>query len=262
MNNRAILVVSFGTSYEETREKNILALESDIAKRFPEYRVYSAYTSSIVRKILMKRNIDVDDVASAVEKMAQEGVTEVIVQPTHLLYGFEYEKICKQIDRVGHKFAEVRWGRPLLSNISDLKTVIGVISDGVKADKDSAVVLMGHGTPHFSNVVYPALDYIAKAEGYNQFYVGAVEGYPDLDTVVSQIKKSGYKKVLLTPLMLVAGDHAINDMASDESDSWKTVFEKQGLQVKCIIKGLGEYQGIRNLYFAHIEDAIRPAVED
>lgn len=256
MKNRAILVVSFGTSYEETRQKNIISLELAIAERFPEYRVYSAYTSSIVRKILNKRNIQVDDVPTAMEKMAQDGISEVIIQPTHMLYGIEYEKLQSQIDKAAQRFTKVKLGRPLLSDIDNLKEVVRIISNEIKTDNDSAVLLAGHGTPHFSNMVYPALDYIAKAEGHNQLYIGTVEGYPDLHTVISQIKRSGYKKVLLTPLMLVAGDHAVNDIASEGENSWKAVLEKQGFQVKCIIKGLGEYQGIRDMYFVHIDEAI------
>ncbi|SHJ18873.1 sirohydrochlorin cobaltochelatase [Lutispora thermophila] len=256
MKNKAILVVSFGTSYEETRQKNIVSLELDIAKRFSKYRIYSAYTSSIVRKILMKRNIQMDDVPTAMGKMAKDGIWEVIVQPTHLLYGIEYEKLKNQIIDASQKFKKVKLGRPLLSDIYSLKKVISIISHEIKPEKGTAILLMGHGTSHFSNIVYPALDYISKAEGYDHIFIGTVEGYPDLQIVISQIKKSGFKKVLLTPLMLVAGEHAVNDMASDEDDSWKTVLQKQGLQVTCMIKGLGEYQGIRDIYFSHISEAI------
>ena len=254
---RAILVVSFGTTHEDTLKKNIVALESEISAQYPEYRVDRAFTSGMVRKILSGRGIEVPDVEAALEKMYESGVRSVIVQPTHLLCGFEYEKIVRSVRGVREKFSEIVMAKPLLSSTEDLISVLKVVSEENPVSADTAIVLMGHGTAHDANVVYPALNYIAGASGMPHVFVGTVEGYPEVDQIIESVQKEGFKNVLLTPLMFVAGDHAKNDMASDEADSWKSRFEAAGFSVACLIKGLGEYTAVRTLYLEHIKAIAR-----
>ncbi|GAU79091.1 sirohydrochlorin cobaltochelatase [Fusibacter sp. 3D3] len=254
MEKTAILITSFGTSYEETRQQNIIGLETFIKEKCPEHELYHAYTSAVVRRILKKRNVEVDSVEMALDKMHQKGIKRVVIQPTHLIYGIEFEKITQTVIQFEHKFEKLKVSTPLLANTEDMMRVIKILGDAFETDQETALVLMGHGTEHYVNSVYPALDYIAKASGHEHIFVGTVEGYPEVETVIELIKKKGYKKVILTPLMFVAGDHAINDMASSESDSWKSLFEQNGIGVKCVVKGLGEYRGIQALYYKHLSE--------
>lgn len=256
MAKKAILVASFGTTFDDTREKNITAVEKEFEKTFREYKIYSAFTSGMVRKSLAKRGIETFDAETILQKMAQDGMTEIIIQPTHLLYGDEFDKLCTQVIEKEYLFKNVKFSSPLLGDIEDMKKVLKVLTENIKLDAGECLVLMGHGTNHFCNTVYSALDYLAKAEKMEYLFVGTLEAYPDIDTVLSQVKKAGYKKVLITPLMLVAGDHATNDMASSKEDSWKSKFEANGIKTRCEIKGLGEYPEIRKLYCAHTLQAI------
>lgn len=266
MTKKGILLVSFGTSYQETREKTIDALQRHVEAAFPEYAVFMAFTSAMVRNILKKRGMDVPDVKAALDAMQKAGIAEVVVQPTHLLHGIEYERMRKDLHSYWTAFDHLQVGRPLLSSTEDMKrvlhTVVEAVSEQIPSFKasetlsETALVLMGHGTHHFSNAVYPALNYIAGDMGYRHVYIGTVEGYPEVETMIESVKANGYRKVLLTPLMFVAGDHAQNDMASDEADSWKTLFEAAGFEVTCLVRGLGEYACIQGQYGDHIRDAI------
>lgn len=249
---KAILVVSFGTSYQNTREKNIDAILSDVeGLGFP---TYSAFTSNMIIKKLAKNGEIIFDVSSALNQMIQDNITEVLVLPTHLLYGYEYEKILSQIDEFKLKFDSIKIAKPLLSDNDDMLKVINILSNEIKTQPNEAIVLMGHGTEHFSNVVYPALDYMAKQQGYPHIFITTVEGYPEIDDVLKLLKNTNYTKILLSPLMLVAGDHAVNDMASDEDDSLKTILQNDGYEVETLIKGLGEYSSIREMYLNHLKD--------
>ncbi len=252
---KAILVTSFGTSYEETRQKNLVAIEKEIEKRFKEHKIYAAYTSKIVKRILSERGIYIYNVSEAMQAMKNDGITEVVLLPTHLLCGIEYDKLCLQAEEFAGDFEKLSILKPLLSDTETAKEVLHIIYDNNFTEKDEAIVLMGHGTEHFANMVYPAMNYMAVTENLEGMFVGAVESYPDINELLPQIKKS-YKKVLLTPLMVVAGDHAVNDMASSEEDSWKSIFEQNGTSVKALVKGLGEYTEIVDIYCKKIEEAV------
>ncbi len=254
MKNKAILITSFGTTHEATRQKNIVGIETYIGDKCADYQIYNAYTSSIVRNILKKRGVEIDDVEMALDRMCSDGIKSVIIQPTHLIYGKEFEKITHTLNKYESKFENIKISTPLLAQTSDMIEVVKILSNAFETDSKTALVLMGHGTDHFVNTVYPALDYIAKASGEEHVFVGTVEGYPEIETVVKLIKKKGYSKVILTPLMFVAGDHAVNDMASDESDSWKSIFTQSGFDVTCVVKGLGEYPEIQALYYKHLSE--------
>ncbi|MEG0091215.1 MAG: sirohydrochlorin cobaltochelatase [Oscillospiraceae bacterium] len=256
MSKKGILAASFGTSFDETREKNIGALENELAQTFKDYKLYSAFTSGMVRKLLAQKGIETFDAKQMLKKMQEDGVTQVIVQPTHLLYGDEFDKLCMQAIESEYLFKDLKISTPLLADTQDMRKVLHILNDNVKTQQGEALVLMGHGTQHFCNSVYGALDYMAKAEGMEHIFVGTVEGYPDFDLMLKQIQRAGYKKVVITPLMLVAGDHATNDMASEEKTSWKSQFEAVGIKARCVVKGLGEYPEIRKIYCTHTMDTI------
>ena len=255
---RALLVVSFGTSHAETREKTIGAIERDIAAAYPDCEVRRAFTSGMILKVLENRDgIVIDNVAEAMSRLADDGFREVLVQPTHVIPGDEYDDMAADVMRQAGRFEKITIGTPLLYQTEDYRKVIRAVMEQFPDLSDrEALVLMGHGTGHPINAAYPALDYQVKEMGYKNVFVGTVEGYPDLETVLRQVEAYRPEKVILLPLMVVAGDHAINDMAGEDEDSWKSVFEKAGFEVSCVIKGLGELQPIRDIYLEHIDQAV------
>mgnify|MGYP002623591098 CR=1 FL=1 len=251
----AIILVSFGTSFEENRQATIVAVEKDVQEAFPDAYVTSAYTSSLIRAKLKGRGVDIFSVDEALADALAKGYKNVIVQPTHMMYGLEYNEMKELASSYEKKFDSFVYGEPLLANEKDISRVEAVLSKNVK-DKKTALVLMGHGTEYFSNFLYAAADYQAKADGRANIFVGTVEAYPDCKTVIAEVKKAKFKKVLLSPLMLVAGDHANNDMAGDEDDSWKNQFKAAGFKtVDTLVKGLGEYPQIRRMYIEKIAKA-------
>lgn len=251
---KALLVVSFGTSHAETREKTIGAIERDIAASYPEYEVRRAFTSGMILKVLAKRDgIFIDNVAEAMNRLISDGFQEVLVQPTHVIPGDEYEGMVADVMMYKDQFDKLAIGTPLIYHKEDYAKVIPALIEQVpQLGNREALVLMGHGAEHPIDSVYAALDYRFKDIGHHNVFVGTVEGYPDLDTVFRHVNDFHPDRVILMPLMVVAGDHAVNDMAGDEEDSWKTVFEKAGYEVECILKGMGEFQAIRNIYLEHI----------
>lgn len=260
MTNRkkAILVVSFGTSHAATREKTIGAIERNIAEAYPEYEVRRAFTSRMILKVLEKRDgIIIDSVVEAMNRLVSDGFREVLVQPTHVIPGDEYGGMMADVKMFAGQFERITIGKPLLYYTDDYGRVIRAIMEQFPELRErEALVLMGHGTEHPADTAYAALDYHFKAMGYPNVFLGTVEGYPDIETVFKQVDSFYPDKVVLAPLMVVAGDHAVNDMAGEGEDSWKSLFEKAGYEVDCILKGLGEFQSIRNIYLQHIADII------
>ena len=258
-NKKAVLVVSFGTSYNDSREKTIGAVEKKVAEAFPDYDQKRAFTSQIIIDKVAKRDGEkIDNVTEAMQKLVDEGYGTVVVQPTHVMNGEEYDEMRELIAPFEKNFVSIKYGQPLLTSSDDYATVIEAIAKETPQlqDKTCAVVFMGHGTEHFANATYSALDYRFKALGYNNAFVGTVEGYPDLDKIKADLANFKPKKVVLIPLMIVAGDHANNDMAGDEEDSWKTQLKKEGYEVECVIKGLGEYSGIQDAFVEHCKEAM------
>lgn len=253
---KAILVVSFGTTYEDTRKKTIDVIETQIANHFKEYNIYSAWTSKmIIRKLKERDDVHINTVTEALEQMAADGVQELIVQPTHIMNGIENDMMKEDVLQFREQFGDIRFGAPLLTTDEDNRKVITcLMQEFGSIDKEEVLVFMGHGTTHYANAVYAALDYTFKAMGYSNVFVGTVEAYPSLETLLSLIQEYGAKKVILTPFMIVAGDHAKNDMASEDKESWRCQFEEAGYLVECIVKGVGEYQGIQELFLEHIRD--------
>ena len=256
---KAILVVSFGTSYKETREKNIDVIEKEIAKEWPDWEVRRAFTSGMILNVLKKRDgIHINNVIEAIEELIEEGFTKLVVQPTHILNGDEYEKMINHIEPFKDKFAMLKIGAPLLSSSDDYEIVCLAINYSFGTFmSDEALVLMGHGTGHYADSAYAALDYRFKALGYPHVFVGTVEGYPSLEDIMPAIERYAPKKVTLLPLMIVAGDHATNDMAGDDEDSWKSKFINKGFEVECFLRGLGEIPVISKIYISHIKKAMK-----
>ena len=254
---KGLLVVSFGTSVNATREKTIDAIEGTLRDAFLECTVYRAWTSGmIIRKLLKRDGVHIDTVTEAMERMLAEGVTEVVVQPTHVINGIENDRMIADALAFEKKFEKILFGAPLLTSEEDSRAVIRAVMEEHKDLPDGeALVFMGHGTTHYANTVYAALDYMFKDMGYPNVFLGTVEAYPSLETLIKLVRAHGAKKVTLAPFMVVAGDHAMNDMSSEDEDSWRSRFEAAGFEVNCVLKGLGEYEGVRRLYVQHVKDA-------
>ncbi len=253
MKKKAILVASFGTSYDDARQQNIAPLEERIRKAYPEFLVVRAFTSNFIIKALAKRGIEIPTVQQALDQLAQDGVEEVYIQPTHIIPGEEFEKVTGAASQAQGKFRRLRVGQPLLATTQDMMAMVHWSGKNFSLEPKECLVWMGHGTNHFANTAYAAMDYMYKEQGYPQIFMGTVEAYPNgIDTVLEQIKKQGYTKAVLAPFMLVAGDHAKNDLAGEEEDSWKNHFARAGIPVRVVMKGLGEYPQVQDIYLDHL----------
>ena len=254
---KAVLVVSFGTSYHETRKKTIEACERKISENLEGYDFYRAFTSNMIINKLKKRdNMFIDNPVEALQKLADAGYEEVVVQTLHIICGEEYNKLKEQVESFKPKFKKIALGRPLLTSIEDYKETVEAIENQIpKMNEQEAVVFMGHGTFHESHSTYPALEYMLRDSGINA-YVGTVEGYPEIEHVIRRLEANNIKTVNLMPFMLVAGDHAINDMAGDEEDSWKSIFESHGFEVKIHLQGLGENPCIQDKFMRHAHNCV------
>ena len=256
----AILVVSFGTSYNDSRDITIGAIEEAISQAYPEYEVRRAFTSQIIIDILKNReNLEIDNVTEALDRAVTDGIKELMVQPTHLMSGFEYNDLLAELTEYLDKFDKIILADPLLMSDADFDAVIEAITERTASydDGETAICFMGHGTEAKSNQVYAILQDKLIKKGYENYYIGTVEAAPTLDDIAAALKVKGiYKKVVLEPLMVVSGDHANNDMAGEEEDSWKTILEKEGYEVTCIMEGLGQMETIQNIYIAHLKKSI------
>lgn len=258
MEHKGLLVVSFGTSYPETRKKNIEHLETLLAEAFPDRTFYRAYTSGMIRKKLWERDqILIPSVKEAAQAALEDGITDLLVQPTHIMNGIENDQMKEDILGLESHFNKISFGDPLISSTEDQFAVIEALMEELPCLSDQeALVFMGHGSTHHANTLYAALDYAFKQAGYPGVYVGTVEAYPDVQAVLAQLREKDIRRVYLTPFMLVAGDHASNDLAGEETDSWNSLFRAEGYETSCILKGLGEYDGICDLYVRHARQAL------
>ena len=252
---KAILAVSFGTSHNDTRKITIDAIEQDMQAAFPDYALYRAWTSKmIIKKVNARDGVHICNVKEAMEKMLQDGITDVLVQPTHVINGIENDLMKEDALAFEEQFHAISFGDPLLTSEQDNLAVIDAITSEFKTlTKDEVLVLMGHGTTHYANAIYAALDYTFKDKGYSNIFLGTVEAYPTMESLLKMVHAYQPKKVVLAPFMIVAGDHAKNDMASDEPDSWYSQFKAAGYDVEPVLKGLGEYTGIRKLFIEHLK---------
>lgn len=254
----SVLMVHFGTTFDDTRKNTIDAVNDEAKKEFPDMEVREAYTSRIIMRRLKERGIVKDNPAEALDKLAKEGYTHIIVQPTNVINGVESKTLEQQLEMYKDKFKEIRTGSALLSTPEDYKAVAEIINKEVgKVTDNEAVVLVGHGTHDNGNAAYPAMDYTAKSMGY-KFYVGTIEGFPEFDDVVRGLKKDNIKKVILMPFMFVAGDHANNDIAVD----WKEALEKEGFIVEVKLTSLGMMEDIRKMFIDHAKFMLENKKED
>ena len=256
---KAILVVSFGTSYNPTREKTIDVIESKIGDAFSDWKIYRAWTSKMIMAKLLKRDgIKINNVKEAMEQMRDDGITDVVIQPTHVINGIENDLMKEDALSWHDSFHSITFGTPLLTSEQDNCDMIEAINQEFSYLKaDEALVLMGHGTTHYANAIYAALDYTFKDKGYPNIHLGTVEAYPSMETLLKVIREQNPSKVVLAPFMIVAGDHAHNDMASDDPDSWRCQFEAAGFPVECVLKGLGEYPEVQEIFIRHVREAMR-----
>lgn len=252
---KAVLAVSFGTSHNDTREVTIDAIEKDMQAAFPEYPLYRAWTSKmIINKVNKRDNVHIDTVKEAMERMRADGITDVLVQPTHVINGIENDIMKDEALSYREDFHSISFGDPLLTSEQDNREVIGAVTEEFSHLKeDEVLVLMGHGTTHYANSIYAALDYTFKDRGHKNIFLGTVEAYPSMDSIMKLVKEYNPSKVVLAPFMIVAGDHAKNDMAGDDPESWYSQFKNAGYEVEAVIKGLGEYPGIRKILVKHLK---------
>ena len=276
-----ILVVSFGTSFNDSRTNDIGGIEKAIQKAFPTLSVRRAFTSQIIINHVQARDgIKIDNVDQALERAVNNKVKTLIVQPTHLMHGAEYDELTETLGKYADKFEQVIVSEPLLVEHADDEKVVnkdkeivaksvldaaiedaGFESIDKSIEESTAFVFLGHGTSHKAKVTYSQMVNTFKDLGYPNAFVGTVEGEPEetsIDEVISAVADAGFKNVILRPLMVVAGDHANNDMAGDDEDSWKSIFESKGVfnSVECQIEGLGSIEELQNLYVSHINDAL------
>ena len=257
--DQAILVVSFGTSYNDNRDLSIGATEEAIQEAFPDYEVRRAFTSQIIIDKLEERDgLEIDNVTEALDRAVEDGIKNLVVQPTHLMDGYEYQDLVGELAEYAEAFEKIEVGAPLLTSDEDFENVVKAITADTKEydDGETAICFMGHGTEAESNKVYAKMQELLTEEGYDNYFVGTVEASPTLEDVMAQVDAGDYKNVVLEPLMVVAGDHANNDMAGDEEGSWKKAFEDAGYNVECLIQGLGQLEEIQDIYVEHTQDAI------
>jgi len=261
---KAILVVSFGTSFNDNRAKTIGAVEKDIAAAFPDYEVRRAFTSKMIIAKLKKRdNEHIDYITEAIDRLADDGFTDIVVQPTHIMNGIEYDFVAAAVKERAGKFQSVKIGKPLLTSEEDYNKILDAVGKEFVPEAEkaaggkAAIVFMGHGTEHFANATYGELQIKFMVSNLPNVFVTTVEGFPGYYDTLKLMDGKGIRRVVLMPFMLVAGDHANNDMAGDDDDSMKNVFSKEGYTVTCIVKGLGEYASFRKLFVEHVADAIK-----
>lgn len=279
---RELLVVSFGTSYNASRVEDIGAIEKALQKAFPEMSVRRAFTSQIIINHVQARDGErIDNVAQALDRAVSNGVKTLVIQPTLLMHGAEYDELCETVAAYADKFESVAVAEPLLGKVGrdasavneDKQTVAkAVVADAVAdagygsleeaAGEGVAFVLMGHGTSHTAKVSYSQMQEQMKNLKYENVFIGTVEGEPEetaCENVIEAVREAGYKKVVLRPLMVVAGDHAHNDMAGEDEDSWVNLFRAAGAfdQVECQIAGLGSIPAIQDLYIEHAKEAMK-----
>ena len=276
-----LLVVSFGTSFNDSRAEDIKGIEDALAEAFPDWSVRRAFTAQIIINHVQARDDEkIDNMQQALDRAVANGVKNLVVQPTHLMHGAEYDEMVEAIDAYKDKFQSVSIAEPMLGEVGDDATVINddkaavaqaITDEAVKeagydsmeaaAEDGTAFVFMGHGTSHTANVTYDQMQTQMEKLGFTNAFIGTVEGEPEdtaCDEVINKVKDAGFKKVILRPLMVVAGDHANNDMAGDDDDSWKSMFEASGDfdEIDCQIEGLGRIDAVEQLYVAHTQAAI------
>ena len=259
----AVLVVSFGTSYPETRKNTIDRIEEDIRTSYPQYPFYRAWTSRFVVAKLKKRDgVHIMDVREAMEKMREDGIRRVIVQPTYVLAAIECDYMKQEVEACREWFDSVVISNTLIVTQEDKEEIVKCMAEEYHPAEDEILLLMGHGTEHTANALYEELNKLFKDMGYTNIFMGTVEGDFSLENFLGTLKERKPSRVLLAPFMIVAGDHACNDMAGDEPDSWKSILAREGFAVSCSIRGLGELPAARKIFVRHMKEAEKNLLSD
>ena len=276
-----LLVVSFGTSFNDSRVKDIKGIEDALQAAYPDWSVRRAFTAQIIINHVQARDGEkIDNMQQALDRAVANGVKNLVVQPTHLMHGAEYDEMMEMIDEYKDQFEHVAVAEPLLGEVGADAAVINADKEAVAkavtaaavkdagfdsleaaAEEKVAFVFMGHGTSHTAKVSYSQMQTAMQTLGYDNVFIGTVEGEPEetaCENVIEAVKAAGYTKVILRPLMVVAGDHANNDMAGADDDSWLSQFQASGdfTSVECQIAGLGEIEDIQQRYIEHTKAAI------
>lgn len=255
---RAILAVSFGTSRKDAMIA-IEAVEKSFEKIFEGCPVRRAFTSGrIIAKLKARDGVVTDNVSEALEKLAAEGYSDIAIQPTYIINGYEYELMRAEVRGYKGKFARISIGAPLLTYDSDYERMAEIMADTIPelADRETAAVFVGHGTEHCANSAYAALAYRLDARGHKNCFVGTVEAFPDIDDIKARLRECGAKRVILKPFLTVAGEHALNDICGSGENSWFSVLKNEGYEVTCESRGLGEYEEVRAVFAEHIRRAV------
>lgn len=254
---KAILVVSFGTVSDKSRRDSLDRIENDIAVAFPEYCVYRAYTSGIViKKIFENQNVHIDTLKEALEKMKTNGITDLFVQPTHMIDGIEYKKICRICEEHKSDFGYIKVGKAMLEKMGDCFKTADVVSDAINFNSSYEYILMGHGSEDTANIRYKQMNDALEQKGYSNVRIATVEAKPDIEYAIECLKRKEFvKKVIIQPFMIVAGDHAKNDMAGEKNSFYSKV-KDAGYDAECVIMGLGEYKLIRNMIVENLKGMI------
>lgn len=244
----AVLMVHFGTTYDDTRMLTIDAINAKMKAAFPGTEVREAWTSRIILRKLKARGVERLNPTEALIRLHEEGYTHVLVQSTNIIEGTEMKALRREVESLSLNFRDIRVGNPLLYAPEDYAVVVKAITGEMnQAVKGGQKLLVGHGTPDAATASYAMFDYMLKSEGHPEYHVGTVEGYPEYDDALRVLKKSKSRVVTLAPLMFVAGDHARNDIAGE----WKENLEKEGYKVNLYLKGLGENPGVQDLFIGH-----------
>ncbi len=260
MGEKGILIASFGTTYKDTRKKNIDKIAEQVKGAMPDYQVYQAFSSNQVRKVLSEKyNIQVPDIKQALVRMKEDGMADVTVLSTHVIDGIENNLVKEAADTCASMFSKITVSEPLLSSEEDYRSVAKALWDELKkaAQKDP-VVLMGHGTTHLSDSSYTRLENEIRKYSGCRIYMATVEGSIRIDTIIRRMKTESESRgrVLVTPFMLVAGDHANHDMAGNRKDSFVSKLSSEGYFPECIVRGIGEYAAIRDIYMNHLKTSL------
>lgn len=256
-----LLVVSFGTTSAVSRRLNIDSVEQAIKDAAgADWKVRRCFTSqTIINIVAKKEGVRIDNISEALERAAAEGADKLVLQPTHLMKGLEYDKLCRILEGYADSFGKVAVGDPLLTSDDDFSKVADALIEvsACYEDGETALVFMGHGTEAAANGIYARMQDVFSSKGKKDHFIGTVEAEPSLDDVIAAVRNGAYKRVVLRPLMLVAGNHAVNDMASaDDPDSWFSRFSAEGYETVCIIEGLGQLAAVRDIYAEHAYRAI------
>ncbi len=254
---RGILVVSFGTTHGRAGEEAIDALERELAQSFPDRELRRAFTSSIVRKRLAERGILIPGVPEALESFRKEGYTHIWIQPTHLIPGVEYDRLRQQAEAWREQFAFLKVGEPLLLQEEDYDRVVALMQDRFRPDGDEVCIFMGHGTYHTANRAYEKIEKRLEKEPGRRFFMATVEGIPSLEEILDGFAgDTGIRKIKLVPFMLVAGEHALHDMAGVDAQSFASICKARGYETQCVLHGMGAYPEIRRLYVRKLKKCL------